>query len=135
MRLNINKRLTYSDYSDEVIGVCNEHVGAFGSTVMGDGLDIIENLSHSIRDGEVHIGKEALVFAVSAHSSHDYGAKSIYVAATYKQGSAEAIAVVYMMVIQLWKHHPNGEARHGPLTHATSDGDRVCREAFYMLFM
>lgn len=133
--ININKKLTYSDHSDEVIGVCKEHVDAVGSTVMGDDLQLIETLTRAIRVGDVHIGKEALVFAISAHSSHGYSAKPISIAATCKQGTAEAVVLLYEMIIRIWKYHPDGEARHGPLTHAASDGDGVRRKAFYILFM
>ncbi|KAF8982926.1 hypothetical protein BDQ17DRAFT_1336706 [Cyathus striatus] len=72
-------RLSWISTTDDIVGLCHEHISNIESTKMGPSLDVIYAISEAVRDGRVHIEQEILVAALGCNDNKDYGAKPILI--------------------------------------------------------
>ena len=75
--ISIEARPCYINESDEIAGLCCEHVHELLSVEMGQDVKTVHDAAQAVRDGTVHMGKEATVGAISAHRRVGYDAKPV----------------------------------------------------------
>ncbi|KAK7014707.1 hypothetical protein R3P38DRAFT_3205675 [Favolaschia claudopus] len=109
-------RLCYLEETDEIAGLCEHATSKLKTFQMGSDLTCIEEVVTAIRAGDIHVGKEYSVAAISRHAPTDYGAKPILILPTCKKGSWRSAAEILQKLVQAWKLSPHGEAKLGKLT-------------------
>ncbi|KAK7055703.1 hypothetical protein R3P38DRAFT_2499266, partial [Favolaschia claudopus] len=128
-------RLCYLEETDEIAGLCEHAKSRLKTFQMGTDLSCIEEVVTAIHAGDIHVGKEYSVAAISRHASTDYGAKPILIMPTCKKGSWRSSAEILQKLVQAWKLSPHGEAKLGKLSTLASDGDGTRRAALYLVCM
>ena len=133
--ISIEARSCYINETDEITGLCREHVHKLESVEMGSELKVVHDAAQAVRDGVVHMGKEATVGAISAHRRLEYDAKPILVSPTCKKASWKDAVRIIATVLYSWKVSPDGEQKHGPICSVSTDGDATRRAALFFLCM
>ncbi|KIY60999.1 hypothetical protein CYLTODRAFT_315699, partial [Cylindrobasidium torrendii FP15055 ss-10] len=133
--INAQSRTCYMRSTDEIGGLCREHVGYLDSVKMGDTLDTAMDASKAVREGRVHIGKEVTCAAIFRHAAEGYGAKPVLLSSTCKQGKWEDGVRIMKTILEAWALSPDGATRNGPLGSISSDGDSQRRLSMYYICM
>jgi len=131
----IERRPSYNTSTDEILGLCREHVGCLSSTKVGETLASAREAAKAVKDDRVHLGKEATVGAIAGDSRNDYGAKPILVSPTCKRSTWQDSALIQLTTVLCWLLSAVGETLQGPLASFSSDGDQLRRMAMYFVCM
>lgn len=133
--INIEERAEWVPETNQIGGLCREHSHRYDVHV--ENIGVIESIAEMLNgsDPTIHLGKEATVVAIGAYRPTHYEAISIAVSATCKKDTGADIARIIRTSIQAWKENPDGEAKHGPLWAAASDGDGTFRRALHSVLM
>ncbi|KAJ7091031.1 hypothetical protein C8R44DRAFT_750778 [Mycena epipterygia] len=99
----IERKIDYMAATDEMGGLCLEHVAA---------LDTVKVVK-AVREGKVHVAQEASVGAISRLFQTGYGAKPVFIAASCKKGNWKDCLRAMETVIEAWRRSPHGEIKHG----------------------
>ncbi|KAJ7140069.1 hypothetical protein C8R43DRAFT_858013, partial [Mycena crocata] len=138
--LATERKIDYMSETDEMGGLCLEHVSALETVKVGDDLQAVEKAVAAVKDGTVHISHETYrhetsVGAISRLSETGYGAKPVFMGPSCKKGSVMDCLRTMEMVLEAWKRSPDGESRHGPVKSIATDGDHKRRLALFMMCM
>ncbi|KAF9033098.1 hypothetical protein BDZ89DRAFT_1131159 [Hymenopellis radicata] len=131
-----NGTLVYLPETDEMAGLCREHVGDLpGGVTMGSDLTNVMAAAQAVKGQKVHIGKEITCAAICSHSETGYGAKPIVISSTCKHGTVYNSVRLIMTCLRAWKDAAFGASTWGPIWAIASDGDATRRASMYAICM
>ncbi|KAF8604515.1 hypothetical protein BDV93DRAFT_440423, partial [Ceratobasidium sp. AG-I] len=136
--LALEPRLRYSIQQDAVVGLCREHAHRVSLDQMSTRDAPVEALleAKSLLDkGECHRAKEATMVAIARFGQSDYNASVILASGTCKTEKAPEQARLIELVLKCWRDSPYGEALHGEIWSACTDGDAGRRLAMFQQCM
>ena len=114
----------YDTSHNHILGLCREHSHNVNTYVTS--LDIIKNIETAIHGNEKKCchDKDATVVAIGpyADSAH-YTPVPIIVSPSCKKETGEGLLQWMKTVLQTWRTHPDGQAKHGPIWGVSSDGE------------
>ncbi|KAK6971446.1 hypothetical protein R3P38DRAFT_3497451 [Favolaschia claudopus] len=113
--LAADPRIDYMPETDEMGGLCLEHISELETVTVGKDLRAVEAAVTAVKAGKVHISHEVCVGAISHLYGTNYGAKPIYMGPTCKKGPWQDGVRLIEVIIAAWKRSPDGEAKHSPL--------------------
>ncbi|KAJ7761933.1 hypothetical protein DFH07DRAFT_867598 [Mycena maculata] len=131
----MERKIDYMTATDEMGGMCLEHVGALRTVKVGQDTSTVEAAVEAVREGKVHIGHEASVGAISRLYQTGYGAKPVFIGASCKRGDWKDCFRTMETVIEAWRRSADGEIKHGPILSVASDGDPKRRAALFVMTM
>lgn len=124
----------HDSHRNAVLGLCREHASAVDTTVTD--YDSIKAIESALDGGKVHVGKDATVLALGSIADPDHSIPiPVLVSASCKKEDGDGLAHWIELFLDVWKRHPCGEARHGPITVLASDGESTFRSARFKLAM
>ncbi|KAK7447683.1 hypothetical protein VKT23_013939 [Stygiomarasmius scandens] len=89
----------------------------------------------SVREGEVHLAREASLGAIHCHCEDGYGAKPVFIAPTCKETNWQALLRNIQIVVAAWHMSQYGANCYGPVWSIALDGDSTRRAALYIYCM
>ncbi|GBG16310.1 Hypothetical Protein FCC1311_117852, partial [Hondaea fermentalgiana] len=89
----------------------------------------VDMYAEFVRKNKVHLASEALVIGVGAIRNESAPFIPLLVIPSCKAFSAEHIAGIVEVVLEVWKNHEYGEQLHGPIVTVSSDSASVYRKA------
>ncbi|KAK7020781.1 hypothetical protein R3P38DRAFT_2380104, partial [Favolaschia claudopus] len=119
--LAADPRIDYIPETDEMGGLCLEHISELETVTVGKDLRAVEAAVTAVKAGKVHISHEVCVGAISHLYGTNYGVKPIYMGPTCKKGPWQDGVRLIEVIIAAWKRSPDGEAKHGPLMSVSTD--------------
>ncbi|KAJ6582561.1 hypothetical protein DFH09DRAFT_912293 [Mycena vulgaris] len=129
------RRIDYMTATDDMGGLCMEHVAALNTVKVGKDTQTVEAAVTAVREGKVHIASEISVAAISRLSEHGYGAKPVFMGPSCKKGGWRDNLRAMEIVLEAWRRSEHGEKKHGPVLSVTSDGAAGRRAAMFMMTM
>ncbi|KAJ7863815.1 hypothetical protein B0H14DRAFT_2574747 [Mycena olivaceomarginata] len=133
--LAIERKIDYMTETDEMGGLCCEHLSVLETVKVGKGIDVVEAAVDAVKEEKVHVAQEALVGAISRLSRTGYGARPVLIIPTCKKGTWADSVKTMLTVVEAWKRSPHGETMHGPLLSIASDGEPKRRAAMFVMCM
>ncbi|KAK6969185.1 hypothetical protein R3P38DRAFT_3504625 [Favolaschia claudopus] len=133
--LAADPRIDFMPETDEMGGLCLEHLSELETVKVGKDLQAVEAAVAAVKAGKVHVSHEVCVGAISHLYGTNYGAKPIFMGLTCKKGPWQDSVRLIEVIIAAWKRSPDGEAKHGPLMSISTDGDHKRRLALFILCM
>ncbi|KAK7034836.1 hypothetical protein R3P38DRAFT_2518785 [Favolaschia claudopus] len=133
--LAADPRIDYMPETDEMGGLCLEHLSELETVKVGKDLRAVEAAVAAVKAGKVHIAHEVCVGAISHLYGTNYGAKPVYMGPTCKKGPWQDGVRLIEVIIAAWKRSPDGEVKHGPIMSISTDGDHKRRLALFILCM
>ncbi|THH30616.1 hypothetical protein EUX98_g3584 [Antrodiella citrinella] len=137
--LAIEQRCRYLRLKDSVVGPCREHSQGLDLTVSSyESVLGIRTALHGTEDGDVeptcHYGKDGTVVAIAPlGQSEHYSAVPIVLSASCKAETGEELKALLLLIMAVWKKHPNGAAKHGPIRTIATDGEASFRLARHLI--
>jgi hypothetical protein len=133
--LATERKVDYIKDTDEMGGLCAEHLSAIETIKVGADLTTVDAAVTAVRDGKLHIAQETSVGAIIRLAETDYGAKPVYMAPTCKKGAWKDQVQIMSTIIEAWRRSPHGEAAQGPVLSVSSDGDPKRGAALFAMCM
>ncbi|KAF8983046.1 hypothetical protein BDQ17DRAFT_1261758, partial [Cyathus striatus] len=125
-------RLCWIPKTDDIAGLCHEHVSYLKSMKMGLSIEMAQAVAEAIQAKHVHVAQEILVIALGRNDQVDYDAKPILILIMCKQGNFLDAALIIEKVRQAYRMLPCREAQHGPILSISSDGEPKHHPALYL---
>ncbi|KAJ6518572.1 hypothetical protein DFH09DRAFT_1098400 [Mycena vulgaris] len=129
------RKIDYMTATDNMGGLCLEHIAALSSVKVGKNTETVEAAVTAVREGKVHVASEISVGAISRLSETGYGAKPVFMGPSCKKGGWRECLRAMEIVLEAWRRSPHGEKKNGPVLSVTSDGCGRRRAAMFMMTM
>ncbi|KAF8593059.1 hypothetical protein BDV93DRAFT_461884, partial [Ceratobasidium sp. AG-I] len=136
--ISVESRVQYSIQQDAVVGICHEHAHRVSLDQMSTRnapVDALLEAKSLLDRGECHRAKEATMVAIARFGQSDYNATVILASGTCKTEKAPEQARLIELVLKAWQESPYGEALHGEIWSACTDGDPGRRLAMFQQCM
>ncbi|KAG9090473.1 hypothetical protein FS749_000513 [Ceratobasidium sp. UAMH 11750] len=136
--LAVESRPCYDVNQDAVIGICREHANPnalVNLSSRGDTLETLLGTKTLLESGGCHRAREVTMAAIARFGQSDYNASVILASGTCKTEKTDNQARLIGLILESWRESPSGEALHGQIWSACTDGDPGRRRAFFQLFM
>ncbi|KAJ7022129.1 hypothetical protein C8F04DRAFT_1402565 [Mycena alexandri] len=130
-----DRRIDYMDETDDMAGLCLEHLPALKTVKVGTDTTTVEAAVTAVRNGDVHISHETSVGAISRLSETGYGARPVFMGPSCKTGDWKESLRTMEIVVEAWKRSEYGERLHGPILSIASDSDAKRCLALFMMTM
>jgi hypothetical protein len=134
----IESRLRYSIQQDSVVGLCREHASQINLTNMSirsDALDALLKAKPLLDSAVCHRATESTMAAIARFGQSNYNPAVILASGTCKREKTPDQARLIGLILESWKESPYGEAAHGEIWSACTDGDPGRRRAMFKLCM
>jgi hypothetical protein len=134
----LQSRLQYSIQQDAVVGLCLEHGSQIDLTNMStqsDTLDALLKAKSLLDSGDCHRARESTMAAIAQFGQSNYKPAVVLASGTYKAEKTPDQACLIRLILDSWKESPFGEAAHGEIWSACTDGDPGQRRAMFKLCM
>ncbi|KAJ6630146.1 hypothetical protein B0H10DRAFT_2362255 [Mycena sp. CBHHK59/15] len=129
------RRIDYLTETDEMAGLCLEHLSSLKTVKVGADTKTVEAAATAVRKGDVHISHETSVGAISRLSETGYGARPVFMGPSCKTGDWKDCMCTMEIVVEAWKCSVHGERLHGPILSIASDSDAKRCKALFMMTM
>jgi len=116
-----------------LIGICREHSEDIKKVV--DDIKDIKNVANAIdKDKICHYGKDATVLGIApVTGKENYHVTPLVLSASCKTEKGDQLAQWVGNFIQVYRDHPDGEMRHGPICTICTDGESSFRRLRFIL--
>ncbi|KAJ6563761.1 hypothetical protein B0H10DRAFT_1843437 [Mycena sp. CBHHK59/15] len=129
--ISVQERARYYRWNNTIGGIARE--GANLTNLEIDSAESIQTVAQQVRDGFIHLGKEATVVSIASYSSEDYHARPVIGSVTDKTEKWPEQAAWMRILLECWDD--KWDKLFGPIWGFASDGDSVHRSAMQHLFM
>ncbi|KAJ3874253.1 hypothetical protein F5051DRAFT_336129 [Lentinula edodes] len=128
----------YDSVRDSVVGICREHCGKIKLRV--DSYKALETIADALESGnstgKCHLGKDGTVLAIATVTdSEHYNPIPLILSPSCKKETGFVLKDWLKLFIQVWREHPYGEAKYGPIQSVASDGELSFSLARFQLCM
>ena len=110
-----------------LLGLCREHSQNLKKVI--DNVGDINDVKRALDGGECHHGKDGTVLAIAPITdSKDYYPVPLILSPSCKTETGDQLVEWVGSLIDAYREHPDGEARHGPIHTLATDGESSFRK-------
>lgn len=124
----INECCRYDALRDYILGLCREHSHRVNKSVRTyANVEAVSKALH--QDKTCCYGKDGTVVAIGPYAdSEHYTPIAIVVSPSCKKETADELLIWIELILDVWRTHPDGECKHGPIWTVGSDGESSFRK-------
>ncbi|KAF8169089.1 hypothetical protein BJ912DRAFT_933997 [Pholiota molesta] len=126
----------YDHQNGCILGVCREHSSKAPNGLHVDSFQDIADLSKALSDNPAvcHHGKDGTVLALAPTTGHDnYYPSPLVLSPSCKSEVGDELSNWVARFLEIYRTHPDGERKHGPIFTLETDGESSFRSMRYKL--